>query len=224
VPAAIAEVIDRALAFERDDRWSGAQAMKDALSTARSDSASEPADDDEPEEHTKVTPPSRNTGPEVVTQPIDIDLVGHVASDVTHMAASREARVARSRRDRIAMAIGGGTALIVALLFILLSGHPQPAAMAVAPSSPTPSIGSSPEPPAPVTPQPLLAPAGSPEVARSMVAPTPQPTHGPEPTLSTPKPAPAPPRAHASTAPQAPVAVTAGPSSPTAKHDPLSPW
>jgi serine/threonine-protein kinase len=213
VPAEIAAAIDRALAFEREDRWPSAEAMRDALIQARS-AAADPLDDEDPEEHTKVTPPARVTQPEIATQPIELDLVARGASAETQVAASRGARLARARRDRVAVAIGSGAALVIVLAFTLFSSRAPTRAMAVAPPLVAPNgVAPSSELPAAVTAEPSIAEA----------APSASETP-PAVALSAPKPAPSAPRAR----PAAPSQVAGGTTptrpAPLATHDPLSPW
>jgi serine/threonine-protein kinase len=218
VPAPIAAVIDRALAFEQDDRWPSAEAMKEALIQGRSGLA-DLYDDSDPEEHTKVTPPARTTQPEIATQPIELDLVARGAAAETQVAASREVRLARVRRDRIAVAIGCAAALVIVLAFTLFSGGAPPTATAVAPSSPAPRSAASPSSlPAAIAAEAPLAAAPSSEPAPSASAESPPPV-----ALSAPKPVPSAPRARPASSSQGPGGTTTRPA-PIAKHDPLSPW
>ncbi len=63
VPLPVARVIDRALAFEKRDRWQSARAMRDALATALDPKTSSrrAAHEDGEEEKTRVAPPPEMT-------------------------------------------------------------------------------------------------------------------------------------------------------------------
>jgi serine/threonine protein kinase len=229
VPPSIASVIDRALAFDRAERWPSAEAMRDALAKAREDLVSGEIDDDEREEHTRVSPPTRATSLDfaslVTAAPPD-----HVSSTVAAVVTRGDART-RSRRQRVALALAAASGVVIAILIALPSGQPKspasvlaasplpaaslPARPATASSAETPAQGAA----APTAPQ---ASGGS-GAAWSPVEDLPKAS---SPALALPAGS-GPGTVHARPVPAAqPAAPTAAakPAAPTPKRDPLSPW
>jgi hypothetical protein len=147
-------IIDRALAFQREDRWESAQAMRDALINARPEGAPSPEaivaslvpGSIRPAQATVVAvaarqptpvavgavgdrPPARRSGPTAVAL-------------TTSAATSSDGGSARARPYR-RWVIGGGGALGLALVLALVIDRPRPEpkdARAVADTSP--SLGS----------------------------------------------------------------------------------
>lgn len=74
VPAAIAEVIDRALRFERAERWPSAGAMRDALVRARDQALLSLAEDFDDEAKTRLGPPPQMTLPPNVAREATVPL------------------------------------------------------------------------------------------------------------------------------------------------------
>jgi len=89
VPKPIANVIDRALAFDRSARWPSAAAMKDALARARDEVLPSIADDYDDDIKTRLGPPPQMTlppsGPRESTMPLPTlpaaSTVGGLTSD-----------------------------------------------------------------------------------------------------------------------------------------------
>jgi serine/threonine protein kinase len=224
VPPSIASVIDRALAFDRAERWPSAQAMRDALAKAREALVPGEIEDDEREEHTKVSPPTRATSLDFASlataAPPD-----HVSSTVGAVVTKGHTRRTRSRRQRVALALAAASGVVLAILVALLSGQPKsapsvlaaspPARHATASSAETPAQGAA----APMAPQ---ASGGAGEASLPVEALPKAST----PALALPT-ASAPGTMHARSIPAAQPAVstaTSKPAAPTPKRDPLSPW
>jgi eukaryotic-like serine/threonine-protein kinase len=222
VPQAIAEVVDRALAFERDDRWPSAAAMKDALANARSTLiASSDIDEDDREEHTKVSPPS----PSATSSPqVELAPPGDVSSTVGGVTTSRDARRARSRRKAIALSIIGVAMVGSVVVLALVAGSQKPAPPPPAASPLPPRAATILEAPAATAREPAMPPP-----TERAEAPTLPVDALPKATLPAPAVAPVPaPKSATSPAPRprtvATPATAPAPTTPAPKHDPLDPW
>jgi serine/threonine protein kinase len=215
VPQAIAAVIDRALAFDKADRWPSAKAMRDALAEARGDDAQE-TDEHEPEERTKLAPLTRAAAfdlASISTVPAPPDPVSTTAAGVV---TNGEAGRARVRRKRAALVIGAVSAAVLVLVVALSSARTTPSPAAVGPPAPSqPPIESAADTPAPGAPGPTPSRAGSDGSTPWTPVETVPRESDPAPTPPRPSP---PPSAHAHAS--APAVATAV----HRKHDPLSPW
>ena len=210
VPQAIAAVIDRALAFDKANRWPSAKAMRDALAEARGDAAPG-IDEHEPEERTKLAPLARAAARDfaslsTVPPPAPDPMSTTVAGVVTIGEAGR----ARVRRKRVALVIGAVSAAALVLVVALSSVRSTPGPAAVGPSTPLPPpIESAADTPAPSAPGPIPSRAASGGATPWMPI---------DPAPAAPRPSPPPSaRAHAAAPAASAPAVHR-------KHDPLSPW
>jgi serine/threonine-protein kinase len=224
VPSTIAAVIDRALAFDRTERWPSAEAMRDALAEARSALVPEALDDEEREEHTKVSPPTRSTSRDFASLATAAAL-DRVSSTVAAVVTNGDALRARSLRQRLALAVAALGAVVVVVVAALLSGRPDssPSALAASPPARRTAEWSA------EAPAQRAAESIAPRAVRGAATPSLSVDALPrvsDPALAAPAPsasaAPQPRSMHAAQAP-APGATTSPPA-PAPKHDPLSPW
>lgn len=150
VPAPVARVIDRALAFDKRERWASAGEMRDALLEAWRDGTGTAADGDEDdkEDLTRLAPAPRMTmagdrpsnSDQLATQPKPVSST--VAGIVTDSEASRS----RSQRKRALAGAGAGLLALAAIAVAVASSrerHPQPAASALDAPRPAPSAAPS---------------------------------------------------------------------------------
>jgi serine/threonine-protein kinase len=231
VPAAIAQVIDRALAFRREDRWPSAQAMRDALTQARDATIGKPAREDDAQ---KVVLDSAAPPAPVVRwnhrAPGDVEREGQFhlgASTVAGVVSNSEARRVRVRQRRV---VAGATAagFLAVAMMIMATGMASTKGAVAASSgavqqgvaiaaSPVTSLPSAPPVPASTT-------TGS---TPSVPVDNALPKAGPARTDGSPSQAGhAAPQAAVSGSPRAAGLGTAPSRAPvrTPKRDPLSPW
>jgi len=193
-PSALVEVIDKALAFHKTERWSSAAAMREALRNASREvlgsvptaaTLSEILDDIGADEATAerpiapvaaVTPesttspaasaPARGRGPKAPTSAgrASAPAVGFITDE----AVSTEPKiVVRLRRPGRAAAVGGalGLAVLGVVIAIIRPAGPDPAVTTVR-SAARSSLPQAPQAPSPVEPtQPVNEPAPSPPPA-----------------------------------------------------------
>ncbi len=217
VPQAIAAVIDRALAFDKGNRWPSAKAMRDALAEARGD-ADAGIDEHEPEERTKLSPLARAAARDLASMStVPPPAPDPVSTTVAGVVTNGESRRARVRRTRVALVIGAASAAVLVLLVALSSSLSTPSPAAVGPSTATqPPIESATDTPAPGAPGPTPSRAAGGATPWVPVEAVPRES---DPAPAAPRPSSPPPsaRAHA-TAPAASATAV------HRKHDPLSPW
>lgn len=231
VPAAIAEVIDRALAFKPEDRWPSAQAMRGALTKARDATIGKPARD---EDGGKVVVDSAAPPAPVARRddgaPDDLEGRWHLhadASTVGGVASNSEARRVRIHQRRVVARATAGGFLAIAIVIAAIATASTKGVVA-APSVAVQQGGAIASSPA--TPLPSAPPATSPATTAS----TPWlpvdalPTAAPARTVGSPGQgaAHAAPQAASLDSPRAagPTAVPARAPARTPKRDPLSPW
>jgi hypothetical protein len=228
VPAAIAQVIDRALAFKQEDRWPSALAMREALTRARDATIGKPARNDDGEKVVldSAAPPApvarwKDGASGDVERKGQFHLDGSTVAGVASDSEVRRGRV--HQRRVVALATAGGflaVAIVITAIatastkgVVAASSGAVQQAVAVAPATPIQSAPSAPAltttestPWAPVDGLPKAAPArtvGNPSQAGQAA---PQAA-----TLASPR------AAGPATAPsRAPVR--------TPKRDPLAPW
>lgn len=239
VPGPVAHVIDRALAFDKDDRWASASAMRDALVKAWSDGAGATVDGGEIERDdlTRLAPASRAVKPGEGSDEGDLATLQPmpVSSTVAGVASDSEARRGRSQRKRALVGAGAGLFTLAVIVAALTSSRerriqPPAGASALDPRAPAPSASPTlastrqGEPAATSTASGALPWVPVEALPKADEAPKAPPS--PSPVAPARVPAPAPFHARATTAPAAslpaPGAAPAPPSTP--KRDPLSPW
>ncbi|MBN1607178.1 MAG: serine/threonine protein kinase [Polyangiaceae bacterium] len=154
VPAVVAALIDRALAFEPEDRWPTARAMQEAVSEARAAIAPSPSAPPPPDSYSASQPPPAREFE-------DIDTLSQIPVSSRTPPSSR---TLASRRVRL-LAVGGAGLLVGALvvLIVMLSTGSEPgvaAADQALPGKPGPSVGSASRPAA-VSMGPVVVPVVS---------------------------------------------------------------
>jgi serine/threonine-protein kinase len=210
VGAAVAHVVDRALAFDKSKRWPDARRMQEAVRRAYHD-----------RNHAPITTAPRLTVPETVPDRTLPSAKGAqaqaplttgrpVAGTLIHWAT----QIRWPRPSRTVLAVSGGVALGVVITVVALTGR-RPSAAPI-PTVPSATLGAS--APAilatPVEVAPARTPTASatPEVAATDLPPEPSPAPAPKPGPM------------AKPTPIAPVVVTARPmptaSAPTATCNP----
>jgi len=212
LPKAVSEVVDRALAFAMNDRWQSAIEMQDAVREAYR--AMKQSIEELGREPTLVA--TSVSGPNLPQAPLSVAKRATVttARPTTHTAPDdTQARAAQSaRRTKIAMAVGGGIAALLAVTLIVvdLTSPTAPNAAAAGATDPsssvtteTPSAEPMPAPPSTGSPVVTLLPPSetTPATVAKPVPFTPSRVH---PHKSAPAVAPPPPAA-------APVAPTPPP-------------
>jgi serine/threonine-protein kinase len=225
VPSSIAQVIDRALAFERADRWPSAPEMKDALANACGAEA-EAAPTSDWDGETQLAPPPAMTlhleRPRALDPPGGAGTVPlrtlPAVSTVAGVASHSEAR--RARRERKVIAAGvGGLFLVVATAIVALatSGkRPMPAPLDVRPNSaPVAVPASAPVSSAPPAMSNDLSPAAVPVESLPTATPKPRPATIPTSARPPARPLAVTPPASTQTLPPVPA--------PPPKRDPLAP-
>ncbi len=222
VPPGIAAVIDRALAFDRAERWPSAQAMRDALVEARRVAPPEEIDENDLAENPELPLPSRASSAALASMDT-VAAPDHVSSTVAGVVTSGEARRGRFRRTRLALALGAAGAAVLVLLVALSSEHPGPHATALTASAPgAPAIESVTKAPEPSAAEPMAPQVGS--AAPWMPVEALPKAIDPDPAESSSA------TAHAVHVRSTPVAKPSGPAATTSaapatrKRDPLSPW
>jgi eukaryotic-like serine/threonine-protein kinase len=124
VPAPVAEVIDRALAYERSQRWPDARSMREALMRARDGLPAEvlatPGDADAgPARASSLEPLARNPDGTEFLAPGAIRVPAYpVGSTVAGLASATEARRIRSRRRLLFGGTGAAGLIVVAAIAV----------------------------------------------------------------------------------------------------------
>ena len=225
VPASIADVIDRALAFDREDRWPSAKAMRRAFDQAR-DGGGTQRTKSEAEDLTKINPPPAMTP--AASHLSDGQAIGAldaptnpIASTVAGVVSNKEARRRRNwHRIAVGSAVGGFAAVIlVAGAVTAFKGSPAPRA-----SSLTAQSRAEPESSMSLIAVPLPTPPPLPtaESTRPVIVDAlPEVTAGPA-ASARPRVPPAP-AARPRPAVPPPAAISPSPARPP-KRDPLAPW
>jgi serine/threonine-protein kinase len=151
VPPAVAQVIDRALAFNKRDRWPSATAMREALLHAEATGNLEDGrDDDAEEERTRIALPPKMTlrgedapvlEPTVAKETLEITTVPlPPASTVAGIESHSEPDRTRRGFPFVGLAAAGlGIAVLVAIVLALAGGSKQSVSTATAPVSHAPS-------------------------------------------------------------------------------------
>jgi eukaryotic-like serine/threonine-protein kinase len=243
VPPAIAAVVDRALAFERQDRWPSAHAMQEALTLAR-DSKPEArplsADDWDRDERTALGPPPamtlRGTGTSPVDAPSEQPTVPlptlPAASTVAGVASHSEASVKRRGRRLLGLGAGGLLIVVVGMAVALAMGArgSAPIESKTASSASSEKAQASAGLPAATAPPASITPAEEPPVVAVETLPTAAaPPRAPAPPVALPQPSIAPFPRPATTSAPIPVRAAAQPtqspaaSAPRPRRDPLAP-
>ena len=155
VPTPIADVIDRALAFDKADRWRSARAMQDALARAQGTWADADVDGHGGDVKTDIGLPPQKTLPGSDTPSMPSGETLTVAlpdlprpSTIAGVITPSEARRAQSRKRRTAIGVGAG-GLLVTMIFIgivasvMASPNAKPAAPGAATSAPTKAVPAS---------------------------------------------------------------------------------
>jgi serine/threonine-protein kinase len=222
VPPTIARVIDRALAFERRERWPSALDMKEALTRARDESILATADDfGEIDEKTRLAPAPKMTlrpefasGPQEPTVPLPTlpaaSTVGGVASNSTTRRAHNR-RVLRIGGIAALSATAVGSLLALVLVALVSAAHRPSAGVPSTPTTmPSESVPTASGDTVPTAPETSAAPAVSADF---------------EPTATTAAPPPPPVDQPIAPRPSAPLAVprTRTPRLPAKKRDPFAP-
>ena len=153
VPSAIAQVIDRALAFNKRDRWPSATAMREAL--VRAESAGRSDDDPEGEEdRTHIAMPPKMTlrgedvsslGPGIAKETLEITTLPlPPASTVAGIESHSQPGRTRRGLPFVGVAVGGVvlSGMLVALIVALAGGSKQPAAITTEPTAANPHVSS----------------------------------------------------------------------------------
>jgi eukaryotic-like serine/threonine-protein kinase len=148
VPPLVAEVIDRALAFDKADRWQSARAMQEALERVRGDANRTPVSADDWDAETRLAPPPQMTergddAPALESAPSETTVALptlHAVSTVAGVESLSEAR--RVRRERRLIGAGAGGLLLVVAVGIVValatgSRHSVPNGPATASASPS---------------------------------------------------------------------------------------
>jgi len=175
VPAPIARVVDRALAFAKAERWSDARAMRQALGEAYAEAFGEqvPAE---------VADPPVATAP--VPWPVDEGAKAQAPTIVTMTRSAGGASGASSGRRRLAIAVTAGVLLGAGVLALRVSGTP-PDAHAGATASAGAPVGTAIAPALPAVTAPrndaLAAPATSASAAAPIASVATQATSAPRP-------------------------------------------
>jgi serine/threonine protein kinase len=218
VPADIAAVFDRALRFEKKDRWQSARQMREALQGTAAWSGASTADDwEDINEQTRLAPPPQMTVPLAVTgqgATVDMPTVrGSTIGGVATTGKRREWRVSRTL-----VAVGGVSSalflasLAIAILVVAPGAHrekPSRAASAFSEFAFAPPSSASSLAPAFPTAATVGTPTGAPAVS---AAPATETSKSRPPSTTSPTPAPPP------SSPKASPASTRTP-----KRDPLAP-
>jgi len=197
VGAAVAHVVDRALAFDKSKRWADARRMQEAVRRAYHD-----------RNHAAITTAPRLTVPETVPDRTLPSAKGPVASrlpttgrPVVGTLIHWATQIHWPRPSRIVLAASGGVALGVVISVVALTGRHSSAV-------PTPSMPSrAPAASAPATPAPIVEVAGPPTPTASAM---PEVAATDLPTMPSPEPPPKP-ALTAKTPPIAPALVAARP-------------
>ncbi len=223
VPLALAVVIDRALSFNKVDRWPSAKAMRDALSEARTSLVDEVREGDGKRAHPKAPLPSgvvRLVGQARAVPSPSSDVVvtaqDPASSTVAGVASNSEARRVRNRHKRAAVVLGVGAVLAVAFL-VAVSGGPTKAPVTALSASPGATNAG--EVSVPTAVREMSAAAGA--TATPWVPVEALPKAASPATATTPLVTPPVSRARSAASAAPPPVPTAAPAR---KHDPLSPW
>ena len=235
VPHSVADVIDRALAFDKADRWPSARAMRDALTKAVQKGTAKGGGDWADDERTQLAPPPtmtlRGTGASAIEEPPEQTTVALPAlSTVAGVTSSGAAWRVRHWRRLLGAGAGGALLLVVGIVIALATS----AKRSKSETAPTPAFARTEvraDLPAPTAPSAATSVADEPPVvaveALPTVAPAPQATAAAIApwTSPSPRPAGAPAPRPAELAPQtsarAPPPAAAAP--PMRKRDPLAP-
>jgi serine/threonine protein kinase len=145
VPEPIAKVIDRALAFEKRDRWASARAMQEELTRARDMSHHAMCDDDgDPDGKTEIAPPPQMTlrgsgirGEKSSSEVPTLALPLQARSTVAGVVSNSEARRLRSRQKHVLIGAGGGALLALVPIIGVVR------AVMVGPRGPRPALSAS---------------------------------------------------------------------------------
>jgi serine/threonine protein kinase len=175
LPTAVGDVIDRALAFNKRDRWPSATVMRAALLRAdATGTAGDDRDDDAEEERTRIALPPKMTlrgevapslEPTVAKETLEITTLPLApASTVAGIESHSEPN--RTRRGFPLLGVVGGCVtlgMVVAVVVALASGSKQPSSTTEA-SAVSPLVSSNEAVAAPPLP---TAPSSTPTIARS---------------------------------------------------------
>jgi serine/threonine-protein kinase len=238
VPPAIARVIDRALAFNKRDRWESAAAMRAALLSADSADRSDDDSDDE-EDRTRIALPPKMTlrgedapvlEPTVAKETLEITTVPlPPASTVAGIESHSEPDRTRRGFPFVGLAAGGlGIAVLVALALALGGGSKQSLSAATPAVSHTSSAEAAITVSVPVSPTPAPHPPAieAPVVSFEALpmAPSTAKATAAKPPAPTVTPVVAPPKTTVAVTPvPAQVSPRASPTASSRSRDPLAP-
>jgi serine/threonine-protein kinase len=197
LPTPIAEVVDRALAFEKGARWPSAKAMRDAMVSARDAVVREQTGDDlfDASDLTRLAPPP------AMTVPPGQGASAGEGSETTVPTTTVGGVTSRSEAQRVRIGVtlaafgAGGLLVMFVLVSLALSTkarHPTPAIATASVAIPTPTAA--PAASSAIAPQADLvpAPAASVPAASTATAAAATPTPAPRPVPTSPRrPAPA---------------------------------
>jgi serine/threonine-protein kinase len=149
VPPAVASIVDRALAFERDQRWPDAATMRDAVRSARAGAAA-PA---------SVGPASGVGSTRLVVGKAE------AVESISLGGTTSEPRLSVARRNVLAGVVLGVLTIGGVLLVVVRSQHPSASGVVSGPVTASAGEHSAPEAPATevpaVSPEPAVAPAAT---------------------------------------------------------------
>ncbi len=214
LPPVVVEIVDRALAFEREARWPSAAAMRDAIRDGTGAllarlSPAQQAATDAPFSRTLASEPGSQ--PEPPTRLIERPALvrGLTTAQPVSSDGTRTLRRPGRWRPSLRLAVGAGVAALLAVivLIFLVGGHPSADGTSTAASSKLPLPVT---PPAPATTAPTIAVTDLPTVALAPPASVPRPALPSKVSPASPPPTPQTP----------PIPVTAPPSPPRSSCNP----
>lgn len=190
LPERVADVLDRALAFERDERFRTAREMQDALAQAFQEAYGHP-----------IAPPS--AAPIIApSEPVDRASTTVLPAPTLAGLATRESTQPPLQRARLRAVVGvaltltltAGLAAFIGVARVRSVGSsasfaPAPGAVSpahgaeVSPAPTSPPTPAPPAPPAPAAPKVAHAPAGPPGPVLRVTTPAPPAAHAPGPEV-----------------------------------------